>query len=219
MNLKVNDIVKLKTNLTEEGTGIVREELNTLFNKNLKVLIVDEDNSVLLNTAEYGTEYNYYFEIDEIEKIDKTRGFEVVSDNHRKTQEEITLPTRGTSKSAGYDFYSPISIEIQPNQKVCLWSDVKAYMREGEVLLLFIRSSIGIKKGLRLSNSTGVIDSDYFSNEDNDGNIGIALHNYTDKVVIIEKGERVCQGVFVPFLVADNGNTDTKRNGGIGSTN
>ena len=149
----------------------------------------------------------------------KIRGFKIVSDNHRKSQEEITLPTRGTSKSAGYDFYSPIDIEIQPNQKVCIWSDVKAYMQEGEVLLLFVRSSIGIKRGLRLSNSTGVIDSDYFSNEDNDGNIGIALHNYTDNVVTIEKGERVCQGVFIPFLVADNGNTDIERNGGIGSTN
>jgi len=165
-------------------------------------------------------DYGLIMDEDELELlIDKTRGFEVVSDTHRKSQGEIILPTRGTSKSAGYDFYSPIDIEIQPNQKVCIWSDVKAYMQEGEVLLLFVRSSIGIKRGLRLSNSTGVVDSDYFSNEDNDGNIGIALHNYTDKVVTIEKGERVCQGVFVPFLVADNGNTDIERNGGIGSTN
>ena len=91
-------------------------------------------------------------------------------------------------------------------------------MGDNEVLLLFVRSSIGIKKGLRLSNSTGVIDSDYYSNVSNDGNIGIALHNYTSEVVRIEKGERVCQGVFVPFLTADTGNTDTVRNAGIGST-
>ena len=60
---------------------------------------------------------------------------------------------------------------------------------------------------------------DYFSNSDNDGNIGIALHNYTDEVVKIEKGERICQGIFIPFLVADNGNSDKEREGGIGSTN
>ena len=149
----------------------------------------------------------------------KVRGFEVVRDDARKHKDvEIILPTRGSKISAGYDFYSPVDIEIQPNSKVTIWSDVKTYMGDNEVLLLFVRSSIGIKKGLRLSNSTGVIDSDYYSNVSNDGNIGIALHNYTSEVVRIEKGERVCQGVFVPFLTADTGNTDTVRNAGIGST-
>ena len=106
----------------------------------------------------------------------KIRGFKIVSDNHRKSQEEITLPTRGTKKSAGYDFYSPINIQIQPNEKVCIWSDVKAYMQEGEVLLLFVRSSIGIKKNLMLCNGTGVIDSTYFNNADNEGNIMCCLY-------------------------------------------
>lgn len=150
----------------------------------------------------------------------KNRGFEIVNEGSKKNKGmDITLPTRGTQYSAGYDFYSPIDIEIQPHDKVCIWSDVKAYMQEGEVLLLYVRSSIGIKKGLRLSNGTGVIDSDYYSNPDNDGNIGLSLYNYTNEVVKIEKGERICQGVFIPFLVADNGNTYNNRTGGIGSTN
>lgn len=148
----------------------------------------------------------------------KIRGFEIVKEEMRKTKGEITLPTRGSKVSAGYDFYSPVDITLKPNEKTCAWSDVKAYMQEGEVLLLFVRSSIGIKKGLALSNGTGVIDADYYSNSSNDGNIGIALYNYSDKIVEIKKGERICQGVFVPFLEADNGNTDKKRVGGIGST-
>lgn len=148
----------------------------------------------------------------------KIRGFEIVKEEMRKTKGEITLPTRGSKVSAGYDFYSPVDITLKPNEKTCVWSDVKAYMQEGEVLLLFVRSSIGIKKGLALSNGTGVIDADYYSNSSNDGNIGIALYNYSDKIVEIKKGERICQGVFVPFLEADNGNTDKKRVGGIGST-
>lgn len=148
----------------------------------------------------------------------KMRGFEIVKEEMRKTKGEITLPTRGSKVSAGYDFYSPVDIILKPNEKTCVWSDVKAYMQEGEVLLLFVRSSIGIKKGLALSNGTGVIDADYYSNSSNDGNIGIALYNYSDKIVEIKKGERICQGVFVPFLEADNGNTDKKRVGGIGST-
>lgn len=167
--------------------------------------------------------YSYYKDDDctiiEWEIADKkTRGFEVVSNEFRETNEEITLPTRASKISAGYDFYSPIDIIIQPHSKVCIWSDVKAYMQEGEVLLLYVRSSIGIKRGLRLSNGTGVIDADYYSNSDNDGNIGISLHNYTDESVTISKGERICQGIFIPFLVADNGNTDKERVGGIGST-
>lgn len=148
----------------------------------------------------------------------KMRGFEIVKEEMRKTKGEVTLPTRGSKVSAGYDFYSPVDIMLKPNEKTCVWSDVKAYMQEGEVLLLFVRSSIGIKKGLALSNGTGVIDADYYSNSSNDGNIGIALYNYSDKIVEIKKGERICQGVFVPFLEADNGNTDKKRVGGIGST-
>ena len=148
----------------------------------------------------------------------KMRGFEIVKEEMRKTKGEITLPTRGSKVSAGYDFYSPVDIILKPHEKTCVWSDVKAYMQEGEVLLLFVRSSIGIKKGLALSNGTGVIDADYYSNSNNDGNIGIALYNYSDKAVEIKKGERICQGVFVPFLEADNGNTDKKRIGGIGST-
>lgn len=148
----------------------------------------------------------------------KMRGFEIVKEEMRKTKGEITLPTRGSKVSAGYDFYSPVDIILKPNEKTCVWSDIKAYMQEGEVLLLFVRSSIGIKKGLALSNGTGVIDADYYSNSSNDGNIGIALYNYSDKIVEIKKGERICQGVFIPFLEADNGNTDKKRVGGIGST-
>lgn len=147
------------------------------------------------------------------------RGFKVVNDGARKHEGEIQLPTRGSKVSAGYDFYMPCDMIIKPNEKVCVWSDVKAYMQEGEVLLLYVRSSIGIKRGLALSNGTGVIDADYFSNPSNDGNIGIALYNYSDKEVELKKGERICQGVFVPFLVADSGNTDKERVGGIGSTN
>jgi len=92
-------------------------------------------------------------------------------------------------------------------------------MQEGEVLILDVRSSIGIKKGLMLANTIGIVDQDYFSNKDNDGNIGICLYNMTDKPVHIEQFERIAQGIFIPFLVSDNGNTDEERTGGIGSTN
>jgi len=147
------------------------------------------------------------------------RGFQVVSDKFRKHPNvEIKLPVRSTKYSAGYDFFSPVSVDIPPQAKMIIMSDVKACMQENEVLMLFVRSSIGIKKGLTLANGTGIVDFDYFSNEENDGNIGIVLFNNTNHVVSIEAGERVAQGIFMPFLVAYNGNTDNIRVGGVGST-
>jgi len=70
-----------------------------------------------------------------------------------------------------------------------------------------------------LKNSTGIIDCDFYQNPSSDGNIGICLLNLTDKPVIIEKGERIAQGIFQTFLVADDDNVSEERTGGIGSTN
>lgn len=90
----------------------------------------------------------------------KIRGFEIVRDDMRKTQREIKLPTRATAHSAGYDFYLPCDVKIEPHSSTSIIpTDVKAYMQEGEVLLLYVRSSIGIKRGLVLSNGTGVVDA------------------------------------------------------------
>lgn len=151
----------------------------------------------------------------------KVRGFEIVSDEFRKHSDiDIQLPKRGDARSAGYDFYAPCDIIIKPNEKALIFSDIKAYMQEDEVLMLYVRSSIGIKKGLVLSNGTGVIDSSYYNNPSNDGNIGIALYNTTEKIVKIEKGERIIQGMFIKYLIVDNDETiHEERVGGIGSSN
>lgn len=143
------------------------------------------------------------------------RGFEVVKD---VISEGIILPKRSTTNSAGYDFYSPVDFNIAPGESIKIPTCIKAKMQNDEVLFLFIRSSIGIKKGLMLMNGTGIIDSDYYGNNDNDGNIIIALKNISSDVIYIDKGEKICQGVFLKYLVADNDNTVIERTGGIGST-
>ena len=147
----------------------------------------------------------------------KTRGFEVVRDDARKTSGEVTLPTRGTSKAMAYDFYSNDDYEVTPNSIVKIWTDVKAYMKDDEGLILNIRSSMGGK--FIMINQQGWVDSDYYSNESNDGNIGIFLKNITEHPINIERGSRIAQGMFINYLVADNGNTDNERIGGWGSTN
>lgn len=146
----------------------------------------------------------------------KTRGFEVVSSDMRKTTEDVILPTRSTKKAMAYDFYANDNYIVEPNQTVKIWTDVKAYMKDDEGLILNIRSSMGGK--FMLANTQGWIDSDYYSNESNDGNIGIFLTNISDSPIEILRGARVAQGMFINFLVADNGNTDNKRVGGFGSS-
>ena len=112
----------------------------------------------------------------------KIRGFEVVSSEHRKhSTVDIQLPVRSTQDSAGYDFYLPVDTVIKPQETVVVFSDVKSYMQPNEVLMLFVRSSIGIKKNIVLANGTGIIDADYYSNPSNDGNIGLAAHNRLNK--------------------------------------
>ena len=152
--------------------------------------------------------------------MEKTRGFEAVVEEMRKGTMDYILPTRGTSRSAGYDLASPIDVIIEPHSSVLIWTNIKAYMADNEVLQLHVRSSIGIKKSLMLKNVTGIVDSDYYGNEGNDGNIGLNLRNMSDEVVVIEKGERVCQCVFQKYLIADNDiSLSDSRVGGFGSTN
>lgn len=146
-----------------------------------------------------------------------TRGFEVVIDEKRKTTGDVTLPTRRTSKAMAYDFYANANYKVEPNGIAKVWTDVKAYMQNNECLILNVRSSMGGK--FMLANTQGWIDSDYYANENNDGNIGIFLKNISNEWQEIQKGDRIAQGAFFNFLVADNGNTDEVRKGGFGSTN
>ena len=147
------------------------------------------------------------------------RRFEVVRDDCRKAEGNITLPTRADKGSAGYDFYSPIDFEIKPGETKIIPTDVKAKMLTNEVLLLFVRSSIGIKKHIVLSNGTGVIDSTYYSNPDNDGNICGAFTNLGTETQVFKAGDRIMQGVFLEYLTTvDDKPVNAERTGGIGSS-
>lgn len=113
----------------------------------------------------------------------------------------------------------PCDVTIRQGEQVLVWTDVKAKMPRNYVLLLFIRSSLGIKKQIVLSNGTGVIDSSYYNNEDNDGNIGISLRNRSNETITLRKGERVMQGLFLKFRIPFNVRIfQNKRTGGIGSS-
>lgn len=143
------------------------------------------------------------------------RGFEVVSafEGH-----DINLPKRKTSESAGYDIECAEAIVIDPKETVLIPTGLKAFMHYDEYLAIHIRSSMAIKRGLILVNSTGIIDSDYYNNEDNEGHIMIAMYNMTDEPVALLKGERIAQGIFCKYLLTHDDDACGIRVGGIGST-
>jgi dUTP pyrophosphatase len=148
------------------------------------------------------------------------RGFKEVNLEFKKHEGNTILPIRGSKKSAGHDFHSKETVTINPGESHLFWTDIKAYMMEGEVLEMYVRSSIGIKKNLILKNLVGIIDSDYYNNPQNDGNVGIALFNIGKEPQQIEIGERIAQGIFKSFLEVDNfSNIEAEdRIGGLGSS-
>ncbi|KRL92621.1 dUTP diphosphatase [Limosilactobacillus equigenerosi] len=176
----------------------------------------------------------------------KQRGFEIVS---RYQTADLTLPKRQTKQAAGYDlaaatdFVVPsiwrhhflqavwslwrhgklpqhqLTVADQNLKPVLVPTGIKAYMQPDEVLLLVNRSSGPFKRRLVLPNGIGVIDADYYNNPNNEGEIFVQLVNYGLTDYHIKQGERIAQGIFMPYLPADDEELPTlTRTGGFGST-
>ena len=148
------------------------------------------------------------------------RGFKIAKGWEDKS---INLPVRKTAKSAAYDLEAAEDTII-PSFKIgvsptLIPTGLKAYMEDDEVLMLFPRSSGPKKQGIVFPHSSGIIDADYFENEENDGHIMIQCINIKDEEVLIRKGDRIGQGIFTKYLVTDNDNATGTRTGGFGSTN
>ena len=146
-------------------------------------------------------------------KFEKVRDFAIKYDC-----KEVRLPVRATKYSAGYDFYSPIELTIPAGKSDIIWTNIKADCNPDEFLMLAVTSGMG-KRGIILSNGIGVVDKDYYSNESNDGNIGFRLHNLGIEPYTFKVGEKIGQGIFVKYFVAEEDNcTNAIRSGGFGST-
>lgn len=145
------------------------------------------------------------------------RGFEIVSNWQAKG---IKIPVRKTAASAGYDLAAATTVTIVPQAIVLVPTGIKAYMQDDEVLEIYIRSSLAIKKQLRLANNVGIIDADYYDNESNEGHIMLAMYNFGKETVTLKQGERIAQGIFKKYLLTDGdyAGAGDKRQGGFGST-
>lgn len=132
--------------------------------------------------------------------------------------EAIKLPKRGTKGSAGYDFYTPVAISLEPGESVKIPTGIKCQIDLGVMLQLYPRSGLGFKFTMRLNNTVGIVDNDYYDNIDNEGHIFIKITNEGKKHLSVDANKAFAQGIFVPFLLTVDDEVNETRVGGIGST-
>ncbi len=133
----------------------------------------------------------------------------------------IPLPTYATDGAAAMDLRACLNEPqtVQPGETVFIPSGIAIGIHDpGLVALILPRSGLGIKHGIVLANTIGVIDSDY------QGEIGIGIHNRGKTPYTIEPGERICQMMFVPVVqvaleIVRNFSRESERGaGGFGHT-
>ena len=147
----------------------------------------------------------------------KQRGFEVV---RAYADQGIRLPQRKTAASAGYDMEAAEAVTLAPHQVTVVPTGLKAYMPKDEYLGIHVRSGFSIREMVSCVNDEGIIDADYYDNDDNEGHIMVALYNHSDHPIAVEKGMRIAQGIFHGYRTADGdaAGVGEKRRGGFGST-
>lgn len=142
--------------------------------------------------------------------------------------ENLKLPKRATTGSAGYDFYSPIGFTLTPGATIKIPTGIRVILPQDKFLLMAPRSGLGFKYRLQLDNTVGIIDSDY-SNSDNEGHIWIKMTNASNteticgmfsngKFLELQAGDAVAQGIILKYETTDDDDADGVRNGGFGST-
>lgn len=154
------------------------------------------------------------------------RKFEIISEEQwnkdigdASRREDHLKPHRSTKYSAGYDFISPVEIVVKSHGMTKIPTGIKVSMESDEFLSIYPRSSMGFKTGIRLANTLGIIDADFYNNENNEGHIFIKFFNPTDEDYLINIGDKIAQGIFTKYLIVDDEeDITTKRTGGFGST-
>ena len=129
----------------------------------------------------------------------------------------IETPKRATMYSAGYDFKSPLSFGLLPGETIKIPTGIRCWMNPDWVLKLYPRSGLGFKYRLRLENTVGIIDADYY-NSKNEGHIFIKITNCGEKSLEVNTGEGFAQGIFVEYGITFGDNVEDIRDGGLGST-
>ena len=130
-------------------------------------------------------------------KMDWEDSFPGIELDYKEVYDAIQLPRRATTGSAGYDFNSPLSFQLNPQETIKIPTGIRVEVADGWVLKVYPRSGLGFKFRLQLNNTVGIIDSDYFYS-DNEGHIFIKITNDSNegKVVSVDAVTGFAQGIF-----------------------
>ena len=134
--------------------------------------------------------------------------------------EDIILPRRATKYSAGYDFFLPFDIKLEPGGTIKIPTGIRVHLPLDKFLMIVPRSSLGFKYRLQLDNTVGIIDADYQAS-DNEGHIFVKLTNDSRnpaETLYLKKGTAFTQGIILSYGLTDDDDTREIRTGGIGST-
>lgn len=137
----------------------------------------------------------------------------------RGIYDAIQLPKRATSGSAGYDIFSPCDFSVPVGETRVVPTGLRCRIENGWFLDINPRSGSGFKFGLKLANTRGIIDSDYY-HSDNEGHIMLKFINDScikkDFEAVV--GQGIAQGIFTIYGITEDDDTNAVRNGGFGST-
>ncbi len=133
--------------------------------------------------------------------------------------ETLPLPEYKTSGAVAFDLYSRVEMEISPKSLALIPLNVIIKIPEGFFIGLFSRSSLPVKKNLMCANSVGIMDADFCGPHDE---YQFEAYNFSDQPVKIERGERICQAVLIPYqkatIVKNSDEIKENSRGGLGST-
>lgn len=129
--------------------------------------------------------------------------------------DNVILPKRATTGSAGYDFVSPFGFTLNKGESIVIPTGIRCKIDESWFLQIVPRSGLGFKFHVTMANTVGIIDSDYYDS-DNEGHIMVKL--IADEPFEIKTGDRFAQGIFMEYGIAVNDDATAKRNGGFGSS-
>lgn len=141
----------------------------------------------------------------------------VFTEPYAQEYDNIKIPKRATTGSAGYDFFAPFDFSLVPGATIKIPTGIRCILKEGFVLKEYPRSGFGFKYRVRLDNTVGIIDSDYYKS-DNEGHIFIKITNEGQQILKVKQGEAFCQGIIVEHFYAEEDEVTEQRNGGFGST-
>ena len=164
---------------------------------------------------------NYpYLSIEKVSLNEYIRSMKQYGHTEFLDYDKIAEPERKTKYSAGYDFVTPITISLRPNEKIVVPLGYKVKCEAtGIYFALFLRSSIASNYGIMMMNNVGIIDADYYNNESNEGHIMIKIYNPSDITLELAAGSAFAQGIIKEYFLVDDDEPRIKaRTGGMGST-